>query len=42
MGHNFLIAAYIVTWVLQLGYLLYILLKSQQLKLAASRLQKPR
>jgi len=34
MGHRFLIAAYIVTWTLQLGYLARILIMSRTLKLA--------
>lgn len=29
MGHNFLVAAFIITWVIQLGYLLSLALKWQ-------------
>jgi len=34
MGHQFLVAAYLVTWTLQLGYLARLLIMSRTLKLA--------
>lgn len=40
MEHHFLIAAYVITWVLQLGYLARLLIMSQQLKSAAARTLK--
>ena len=40
MEHKFLVAAYIITWVFQLGYLARLLILSQQLKSAAARTNK--
>lgn len=37
LDHQFLIAAYIVTWTIQLGYLAYLALKWKAQKRAAAR-----
>ena len=40
LNNHFLVAAYIITWVLQLGYLARLFIMSQQLKSAAARALK--
>lgn len=41
LDHEFRVAAYIVTWVIQLSYVAYLGLKWRSQKRAAARLQHP-
>ena len=38
IDHQFTVAAYIITWTLQLGYLVWLLIKSRSQKRDAARL----
>lgn len=40
IDHQFTVAAYIITWALQLGYLIWLLVKGRSQKRDAARLQK--
>jgi hypothetical protein len=40
LNNKFLVAAFVITWLLQLGYLARLLILSQQLKHASTRMLK--
>lgn len=41
LDHQFVVAAYTVTWVIQLGYVVWLVFKWRAQKRAAARLRRP-